>query len=98
MTAALFNQLYGAVISPAARVSIPHAWLPVVQTAMQEIHDLPTDVRAYLIVMGIVDEGGELVFEVMACTPFISDDGMRRLKSIISTAQAGVRKLQGSVH
>lgn len=95
MTAEDFNCLYGAVIAPNARVSVPREWLPAIQTAMQAICDLPTETRAFVIVTGLVEERGSLVVDVMAAVPFIPADGLQRLRDIIAAAQAAVR---GGLH
>ncbi|AWM24094.1 hypothetical protein [Sinorhizobium fredii] len=95
MTGDDFNRLFGAVISPAARISVSEAWPPAVHDAMSAIRDLPTDVRAFLIVKGIREADGHLVFDIAAAPEYMPESGMARLTEIIETAQAAVKR---SVH
>lgn len=92
MTAEELNEMYGSIIAPTAAVSVPDAWLPTIHEALAALCDLPAEVRAFLIVSGISERRGELVFEMMAATPYISEDGMLLLKRIIETAQAAVKR------
>jgi hypothetical protein len=90
------NDLYGAMISPNARISVPETWMPAVHTAMQALCDLPTEVRAYLIVVAITkDTDGRLKVHAVGATNLISDDGMKLVEDIIQTAQDAVAKLGG---
>lgn len=91
MTGPELNALYGAMISPDARVDIPNAWLPAVHTAMQELVDLPTEVRAFFIVLAIYrDSEGDLAFSVGGAVDFIGTAGLREVRAIIEKAQAAV--------
>lgn len=97
MTGEDLNALYGAMISPNAHVSVPDAWLPAIHTAMQELCDLPTEIRAYVIVLGITtDAEGDLRIEVGAAMGFISDPGIKQVwaicdRALEATSAIGVR-------
>ncbi|RVO68381.1 hypothetical protein [Sinorhizobium meliloti] len=92
MTGNDLNELYGAIIAPTAVVSVPDSWLPVIHETLAALRDLPIEVRAFLIVSGISEQQGELVFEMMAATPYIPEEGMQLLKGIIETAQTTVQR------
>lgn len=92
MTGNDFNRLFGNVISPAARISVPEAWLPAVHDAMSAIRDLPTDVCAFLIVTGIREADRHLVFDIAAAPEHMPESGMARLTEIIEKAQAAVKR------
>lgn len=97
MTADELNAIYGAMISPDAVVTVPGEWMPAVHEAMQSFVDLPTEVRAFFIVVGIgMDAEGDLTFSIAGAVQFIGTSGMRQVRGIIETAQAAVGK--GSVH
>lgn len=94
MTGNELNKLYGSIISPTTSVSVPDAWLPAIHEALAALRDLPTNVRAFMIVTGIRDRDG-LVFEVRAVPDFMPPDGLKRIGEIVETAQAAVK---GSLH
>lgn len=95
MTGTELNALYGAMISPDARVDIPTAWEPVVHEAMQALVDMPTEVRMYVIVLGILkDDDGDLVFHAAGATQYMSDEGVQLLRDIIERAQIAVKSLE----
>lgn len=88
------NELYGAIISPTAAVSVPEPWMPAIHDALAAFRDLPTDVRAFFIVTGIRDNDG-LVFDVGAVPHLMPPDGLKRIGEIVEKAQAAVK---GSLH
>lgn len=100
MTGEELNHIYGSVISPTAPVDIPDAWLPAVHAALQELEDLPTDVRAFLIVIGIVrDAEGDLTFRIAGAVEHIASEGMQKVNEIIGRALAAVEQInKGSLH
>ncbi len=87
MTADELNHIYGAIISPTAAVAVPEQWMPAVHEALAAFRDLPTDVRALMIVTGIRDNDG-LVIEIGAVPELMPMDGLKRIGEIVGTAQA----------
>lgn len=94
MTGDELNKLYGAIITPDAQVQVPEAWMPATHVALAAFHDLPTEVRAFMIVTGIRDSDG-LVIEIGAVPDLMPADGLQRIGEIVGTAQAAVK---GSRH
>ncbi|WP_331373426.1 hypothetical protein [Sinorhizobium chiapasense] len=90
MTGNDLNELYGAIISPAASVVIPEHWMPAVHEALAAFRDLPTDIRAFMIVTGIRDCDG-LVFDVGAVPHLMPPDGLTRIGEIVESARAAVK-------
>jgi hypothetical protein len=97
MTGDDLNALYGAMISPTAPVAIPDAWLPAIHIAMQEFVDLPTEIRAFIIVVGIItDAEGDLAIQLGVTREYITDDGMQQVydicdRALEATSAIGVR-------
>jgi hypothetical protein len=97
MTGLEMNAIYGAMISPDAHVAVPDEWMPAIHVAMQELCDLPTEIRAFVIVLGITtDAEGDLRIEVGAANGFITNVGMQRVYAICdraleATSAIGVR-------
>jgi hypothetical protein len=91
------NALYGTMISPSARVAIPDEWLPAIHVAMQEFVDLPTEIRAFIIVVGIItDAEGDLAIQLAVTREYVSDAGMQQVYAICdraleATSAIGVR-------
>lgn len=94
MTADELNRIYGAIISPAASVAIPEHWMPAVHDALAAFRDLPSPIRAFMIVLGIRNNDG-LVFEVGAVPDLMPPDGLERISEIVEKAQAAAK---GSLH
>ena len=92
MTMQDFNELYGSVVMPGACVSVPTSWLPAIHEAMAAIAALPSEIRAFVMVMAILEDQGQLVFEVVALPGAMPDDGVQRLRAIIETAQRACRQ------
>jgi hypothetical protein len=94
MTGLELNALYGAMISPDAHVAVPDEWLPAIHAAMQEFVDLPTEIRAFVIVLGIGrDAEGDLQISVGAANGFITNSGMRQVWAICDRALAATSGL-----
>lgn len=97
MTGEELNAMYGTMISPAAHVAIPDEWLPAIHVAMQEFVDLPAEIRAFVIILGITtDAEGDLRIEVGAANGFITNVGMQRVyaicdRALAATSAIGVR-------
>ncbi len=97
MTGLELNALYGAMISPDAHVAVPDEWLPAVHTAMQEFVDLPTEIRSFVIVLGISrDAEGDLRIEVGAAREYLTNAGMQQVwaicdRALAATSAIGVR-------
>lgn len=86
--------MYGTMISPNAHVAVPDEWLPAIHVAMQELCDLPTEIRAFVIVLGITtDAEGDLRIEVGAANGFITNAGMQRVYAICDRALAATSGL-----
>ncbi|AMD59379.1 hypothetical protein AWN88_13985 [Agrobacterium tumefaciens] len=94
MTGDELNGMYGAIISPSAAVAIPEHWMPAVHAALAAFRDLPTDVRAFMIVTGIRAENG-LIIELGGVPDLMPPDGLERISEIVLKAQAAVHR---SVH
>ncbi|WCJ62807.1 hypothetical protein [Agrobacterium tumefaciens] len=90
MTGNDLNELYGAIIAPTASVSVPDAWLTAIHDALAAFRDLPTDIRAFMIVTGIRAENG-LVIEIGGVPDLMPPDGLQRIGEIVETAQAAVK-------
>jgi hypothetical protein len=95
MNADQLNELYGAMISPDARVSVPEEWMPAVHEAMQSFVDLPTEVRAYIIVVGIVVADGDLTLEIAGAVEYLTSSGLAMVRAITDRAVAATK---GSLH
>ncbi|MET4687607.1 hypothetical protein [Sinorhizobium fredii] len=95
MTADELNEIYGAVISPDARVSVPEVWMSAVHDALRAFEELPTDIRAFAIITGIVESGGQLRINLAAAPEHMAEGGMQLIAEIVKTAQAAVKR---SVH
>lgn len=94
MTGMELNAMYGAMISPAAHVTVPDEWMPAIHTAMQEFVDLPAEIRAFVIVLGITtDAEGDLRIEVGAANGFITNVGMQQVYAICDRALAATSGL-----
>jgi hypothetical protein len=92
MTAGELNIIYGAVIFPGARVSVPAAWMPAIHDALASFRDLPASVRSFVIVTGIYESNGQLLVEVASVPGAMPEDGIARVEEIVQTARAAVRR------
>lgn len=90
MTADELNHIYGAIISPSAAVAIPEQWMVAVHEALASFRDLPSSIRAFMIVTGIRAENG-LVIEIGGAPDLMPSDGLQRIGEIVETAQAAVK-------
>ena len=90
MTAEELNDQYGAIISPSAAIAVPEHWMPAIHDALAAFRDLPTDVRAFMIVTGIRNSRG-LVFDVGAVPDLMPPDGLERISEIVLKAQAAAK-------
>ena len=92
MTGDELNQMYGSIIAPDARVSVPTEWMPAILKALQDIADLPSEIRAFFIIVAIgQDAEGDLVFSTAGLPAFIGSEGMRQLRGIIDVALHAVK-------
>lgn len=97
MTGEDLNALYGSMISPDAHIAVPDEWLPAIHSAMQEFVDLPTEIRAFVIVLGITtDAEGDLRIEVGAAREYITNAGMQKVyaicdRALAATSEIGIR-------
>lgn len=95
MTGDELNKLYGAIITPDAQIAVPAAWMPAVHEALKAFEELPTRVRAFLIVIGIVEFAGRLEFQIAATPECIGEDGLQMVSDIVERARAATK---GGVH
>lgn len=95
MTGAELNELYGAVISPDARIAVPQTWMPAVHEAIRAFEVLPTRVRAFMIVTGIAEAAGAIEFRIAAAPTYIDEDGWEMIAGILANANAAIQR---SVH
>lgn len=87
LTAGVLHEAFGNVIMPGARIRVPFGWAAIAWEMMQSIHDLPTDIRAYIIVSGIgANEDGLLVVDMLAVDEYLTDDGRKTLRDIVHRA------------
>ncbi len=99
MNADELNATYGAMISPDAVVSVPEEWMPVVHTAMKAFVDLPSEVRAFIIVIAIdQDVEGEIRFSVAGAVEFLTSQGLGLVRQITDNAVAATRQITGVQH
>lgn len=92
MTAGELNMIYGSVIFPGTRVSVPAAWMPAIHDALAAFRDLPSSVRSFVIVTGINDSNGHLLIEVAAVPGALPEGGMARIEEIVQTAREAARR------
>jgi hypothetical protein len=87
LNAQLLNDAYGSVIMPDARCSVPFGWFSAVDTMMKALHDLPTDVRAYLMVTGIYRRAdGLLGVDTMMLEDYMPVGGRQFVEDIVQRA------------
>ncbi|KQS84848.1 hypothetical protein [Rhizobium sp. Leaf383] len=99
MTGEELNQIYGSMIMPNARVDVPEEWMPAVHEAMRSFVDLPSEVRMFVIVIGIVrDAEGDVTFEVASADGYLTEAGFRRIREITDRAHLAVSGIKGTVH
>ena len=88
MTAVVINARHGAIIMPDAEVRVPFGWTNLVGRMLTRIEDLPTEIRAFLIVSAItVDDDGLLDVRVMASPPHMPEGGLQTVEDIIADAR-----------
>jgi hypothetical protein len=89
LTAAVLNKKHGAIIMVGARVNVPFGWYLLVDRMLAQLADLPTNVRAFLIVQGVaVDGDGQLAVSIAAATDLISPDGWAAVDAIVAEARS----------
>ncbi|WP_018858481.1 hypothetical protein [Rhizobium sp. 42MFCr.1] len=92
MTAGELNIIYGAVIFPGARVTVPAAWMPAIYDALASFRDLPASVRSFVIVTGIYESNGHLLVEVASVPGAMPEGGMARIEEIVQNARDAARR------
>jgi hypothetical protein len=89
LTAAVLNKKHGAIIMIGAHVRVPFGWYLLVDAMLAKLADLPTEVRAFLIVQGIaIDADGLLSVSIAAATDLISSEGWAQVEAIVSEARS----------
>jgi len=91
MTGAELNDMYGAMIMPDAQVAVPSSWMPAVHEAMTAFVELPTPVRAFFIVVGIVEFADGIEFQIAGAMNHIDEDGRRMIADIIARAREAAK-------
>lgn len=88
MTAVVLNAKHGAIISPDALVKVPFGWTNLVSRMLTKLEDLPTDIRAFLIVTVVrIDDDGLLDVGLMASPPHMSLGGWEQVEDIVADAR-----------
>ena len=88
MTATVLNAKHGAIIMPDADVRVPFGWTNLVGRMLAKIEGLPTEIRACLMVTGIViDENGLLDVHVFASPPHMLEGGWEQVEDIVADAR-----------
>lgn len=89
LTAALLNEVHGAVISPRADVVVPAGWYVSVDNMLGKLAALPAEVRAYLIVVSIApdDETGLLEVVLAANSELMAHGGIEQVQGIVKAAR-----------
>ena len=88
MTAVVLNARHGAIIMPDATINVPFGWTALVGRMLTKIEELPSEIRAYLMVTGIViDENGLLDVHVFASPPHMPEGGWEQVEDIIADAR-----------
>lgn len=64
--------------------------MPSVHDALATLRDLPSSIRAFMIVVGIRAENG-LVIEIGATPHLMPEGGLKRIGDIVEAAQAAVK-------
>lgn len=87
MTGDELNAQYGSIIMPDAAVSVAEAWHPAIHEMLAALETLPTEIRAFLIVTGIVrSPRGQLSVVAASLPTLMPVDGMERVEQIINRA------------
>lgn len=89
LTAALLNDKHGAIISPGGDVRVPVGWHAAVDDMLSKLADLPTDIRAFMMVVGIApdDETGLLEVVIAANPDLMSPGGSAQVQAIVKDAR-----------
>jgi hypothetical protein len=84
-----YNARHGSIISPRADVDVPMGWLPDVDKMLARLAILPTEIRAFLIIVGICrdDETGLLEVAIGAATECMPVGGMNVVDGIVQDAR-----------
>lgn len=89
LTAVVLNKTFGTMISPDAHVRVPWGWYRLVKEMMTKLADLPTEVRAFMIVQGVaIDANGMLAVSIAAATDHVSAEGWAAVEGIVADARA----------
>ena len=84
-----YIERHGAIISPRAEVDIPMGWLPAVDDMLTRIAALPTDIRAFLIVVGIFRDPETALLDVAigASPEHMPAGGMETVDGIVQNTR-----------
>lgn len=87
-TALVLNGKHGNIIMPDAAICVPFGWHSIISRMLARIEELPTDIRAFLIVSAIrIDDDGLLDVGLMASPPHMSAGGWEQVEGIIADAR-----------
>jgi hypothetical protein len=87
-TAAILNKKHGAIIMPDAHICVPFGWHSIVSRMLTRVEELPTDIRAFLIVSAVqIDTDGLLNVGMVASPPHMPPGGWEQVEDIIADAR-----------
>lgn len=88
LTAAILNRKHGAIIMPDAAIDVPFGWHSIISRMLTRLEELPTDIRAFLIVSMIrIDDDGLLDVGVMASPAHMPEGGPEQVEDIVADAR-----------
>jgi hypothetical protein len=88
LNAIVLNEKFGSVILPTSTVEVPMGWFSAVDTMLDRLAKLPTDIRAFLVVVGIYPgDDGLLHVDLVAHPKLEGSDGWATVEGIIRDAQ-----------
>ena len=88
MTAVVLNAKHGAIIMPDAHLKVPFGWTSIVGRMLSRIAELPTTIRAFLMITGI-EQGpdGLLHIDLHVIPNMMESGGMAQVEGIIKEAR-----------
>lgn len=88
LTAAVIRGRFGTLIAPDADIVLSFGWTAICTTMLQKLQDLPSDVRAFLVISGIgIDEDGLLHVDLIAIPHLMPPGAMSEIEAIIRDAR-----------
>jgi hypothetical protein len=88
LTAAILSDKFGGLINPRAVVAVPFGWHMIVYSALEKLDNLPSSIRAFMLVEGIVaDEHGLLQVVLAAAAEYWPEGAAETVAGIIKDAR-----------